>query len=130
MKEFLKKVGCYIQAIIYIGALVFGVITSITSCSNKEEPEELEVEITQDNLVNQKDLAKIVQDRFFEIDQYSFGGRSLSLDEAEAYLFCWADENSGMEVSEDELREAIWAVLESTDLIRELIAEIDEIDVD
>lgn len=78
---------------------------------------------------DQEKLAEIVKDRFDEIDQHR-DGRTLSLDEAESYLYCWADENSGEEISDDELREAIWVVLESTDLIRELISEIDEIDLE
>ena len=79
---------------------------------------------------SQEKLAEIIQDRFTDIDQFALAGRTLSLDEAEAYLYCWADENSGMDISEDDLREAIWVVLESTDLIRELISEIDEIDLE
>lgn len=76
---------------------------------------------------DQEKLAEIVQDRFIDIDQFAFDDRALSLDEAEAYLYCWAE---GEDVSDEELREAIYAVLESTDLIRELISEIDEIDVE
>ena len=83
-----------------------------------------------DTKTDQEKLAEIVQDRFNDIDQFALKGRSLSLDDAEAYLYCWADKNSGMEISDEELIEAIWVVLESTDLIRELISEIDEIDVE
>lgn len=111
--------------------LLYVVIILFSSCcldvkTTKEEP----VECVGERLVDQKKLAEIVQDRFIDIDQFSFDGRTLSLSEAEACLYCWADNNSGLEISDDELREAIWVVLESTDLIRELIAEIDEIDID
>lgn len=82
-----------------------------------------------DTKTDQDKLAEIVQDRFCEIDQHR-DGRTLSLDEAESVLYCWADKNSGMEISDEELREAIWVVLESTDLIRELISEIDEIEIE
>lgn len=104
------------------------VIILFSSCcldvkTTKEEP-------VEGAGVDQDKLAEIVQDRFIDIDQFPSDGRKLSLTEAEAYLYCWADENSGIEVSDDELREAIWVVLESTDLIRELVSEIDEIDVD
>ena len=77
----------------------------------------------------QEYLAEFIRDRFYDIDQFSFGERSLSLDEAEAYLYCWADENSGMDISDEELREAIWDVLKNIDLIRKLISEIDEIEI-
>jgi hypothetical protein len=89
----------------------------VSSCSKPKESE-------------QEKLAEIIQERFSDIDQFAFDDRTLSLDDAEAILYCWADKNSGMEISDDELREAIWAVLESTDLIRELISEIDEIDLE
>lgn len=115
MKELLKKVGCSIPIIIYVGLLVFSVITTMSSCNKPTEQEK---------------LAEIVQNRFNDIDQHSFDGRTMSLDEAESILYCWADENSGMDISDEELREAIWVVLESTDLIRDLISEIDEIDVE
>ena len=82
-----------------------------------------------DKKTDQEKLAEIVQDRFSEIDQHR-DGRTLSLDEAESVLYCWADKNSGMEISDEELRKAIWVVLESTDLIRELISEIDEIEIE
>ena len=112
--------------------LLLSVVTILlSSCcldvkTTKEEP----VEGAGERFVDQEELAEIVQDRFIDIDQFPSDGRKLSLTEAEAYLYCWADENSGIEVSDDELREAIFVVLESTDLIRELVAEIDEIDVD
>ena len=80
-----------------------------------------------DKKTDQEKLAEIIQERFTDIDQFSFDGRALSLDEAEAYLYCWV---SGEEISDEELREAIWVVLESTDLIRDLIFEIDEIEIE
>ena len=33
MKEFLKKVGCAIPTIIYVSAIIFSIITSVSSCS-------------------------------------------------------------------------------------------------
>lgn len=74
----------------------------------------------------QEKIASIVQDQFIDIDQFAFDGRSLSLDDAEAILYCWAE---GEDVSDKDLKEAIRAVLESTDEIRYLIDHIDEIDL-
>ena len=50
------------------------------------------------------------------------------MDEAESYLYCWTDKNSGIEISDDELGEAIWVVLESTDFLMEgiVVASLDE----
>ena len=84
---------------------------------------------TNNTKTDQEKISRIVQDQFNDIDQMR-NGRSLSLDEAEACLYCWADTSSGMEISEEELREAIWVVLESNDQIRDLINSIDEIDLD
>ena len=50
--------------------------------------------------------------------------------EAETILWCWADENSGVAISEDDLREAIWVVLEGHEDIRHLIYRIDELNLD
>ena len=54
----------------------------------------------------------------------------MSLTEAETILWCWADENSGVAISEDDLREAIWVVLEGHEDIRHLIYRIDELNLD
>ena len=48
----------------------------ISSCHSKEK-------------TDQEIIAEYVQERFFWIDQLR-EGRSLSLDEAEATLYCWA----------------------------------------
>lgn len=75
----------------------------------------------------QEKLAEIVQYRFIDIDQFAFDDRSMSLDDAEAILYCWAE---GEEVSDKKLREAIYAVLESTELIRDLIRNIENIEIE
>lgn len=78
---------------------------------------------------NQERIAEIIQDQYIDIDQMR-NSRTLSLDEAEAVLWCWADKASGVDISEEKLREAIWIVLECNDEVRELIFSIDEIDLD
>ena len=72
-------------------------------------------------------IAEIVQEAFIDIDQFPSEGRSLSLDDAEAVLYSWAE---GEEVTDAELKEAINVVLKSTDMIRDLISSIDEINLD
>jgi hypothetical protein len=104
-----------IKKIIVIIYAVF-LLAMFSSCGNKEE-------------TDQEKIAYIVQERYSDIYNFNFD-RSMSLEDAECYLYCWADENSGVEISEEELREAIWVVLESNEDIRELIYDIDEIDID
>lgn len=74
-------------------------------------------------------IAEYIQDRFFEIDQLR-DGRSLSLDEAEATLYCWAFDGGFDDISNDELKEAISIVLACNDEVRDLISSIDDIDCD
>lgn len=91
------------------------ILTSFSSCVNVES--------------DQEKIASIVQDQYLDIDQMR-NNRSLSLDEAETVLWCYADTNSGEEISEDDLREAIWVVLECNEEVRELIYNIGEIEID
>jgi len=79
---------------------------------------------------NQDIIAEYVQNRFVEIDQHRTGGRKLSLDEAEAYLYCWAFDGGFKSVSQEELKEAIAVVLECNEEIQALVYEIDDIDLD
>lgn len=94
---------------------IFLASLSLSSCSTERK-------------TTQQKIAEIVQEQFNYIDQLGFEGSSLSLDEAQAILYCWAENEE--DISEKELKEAIYAVLESTDLIRDLIYDIDEIDLD
>lgn len=52
---------------------------------------------------------------------------SMDLEDAETILWCYADENSGMDISEEELRKAIWVVLECNEEVRSLIYDVDDI---
>ena len=88
----------------------------ISSCHSKEK-------------TDQEIIAEYVQDRFFWIDQLR-EGRSLSLDEAEATLYCWAFDGGFDYISPDELKEAISIVLDCNDEVRELISSIDDINCD
>ena len=78
---------------------------------------------------DQEIIAEYVQERFFWIDQLR-EGRSLSLDEAEATLYCWAFDGGFDDISPDELKEAISIVLDCNDEVRELISSIDDINCD
>lgn len=75
-------------------------------------------------------IAEYVQEHFIDIDQFRLEGRSLSLDEAEAYLYCWAFDGGFDYVSHDELKEAISIVLACNTEVRDLIYSIDDIDLD
>ena len=88
----------------------------ISSCHSKEK-------------TDQEIIAEYVQERFFWIDQLR-EGRSLSLNEAEATLYCWAFDGGFDDVSHDELKEAISIVLDCNDEVRDLISSIDDIDLE
>ena len=79
---------------------------------------------------DQEVIVEYIQDRFVEIDQFRLDDRSLSLDEAEAYLYCWAFDGGFDDISPDELKEAISVVLACNDEVRDLISSIDDIDLD
>lgn len=76
---------------------------------------------------DQEIIAEYIQYRFVEIDQFRLNDRSLSLDEAEAYLYCWAFDGGFEDMSPDELKEAISIVLACNDEVRDLIFSIDDI---
>jgi hypothetical protein len=78
---------------------------------------------------DQEIIAEYIQDRFFEIEQLR-DGKSLSLDDAEAYLYCWAFDGGFDDISYSELKEAISIVLACNDEVRDLIYSIDDIDFD
>jgi outer membrane murein-binding lipoprotein Lpp len=78
---------------------------------------------------DQEIIAEYVQDRFFEIDQLR-GGKSSSLSDAEATLYCWAFDGGFDDISYSELKEAISIVLACNDEVRDLISSIDDIDLD
>ncbi len=92
-------------------------VFSISSCHSKTK-------------TDQEIIADYIQDRFFDIDQLRLEDRSLSLDEAEAYLYCWAFDGGFDDISHDELKEAISIVLACNDEVRDLISSIDDIDLD
>ena len=75
-------------------------------------------------------IAEYVQEHFIDIDQFCHDGRSLSLDDAESYLYCWAFDGGFDYVSYDELKEAISIVLACNDEVRDLVFSIDDIDLD
>ena len=81
---------------------------------------------SHENRSEQEKLSEIVADRFLDIQQLGIG-HEMSLEEAEAILSCWA---SGEDISDKELREAIYIVLDCNEEIRDLIFSIDEIVLD
>lgn len=84
------------------------------------------VACSHENRSEQEKLSEIVADRFLDIQQLGIG-HEMSLEEAEAILSCWA---SGEDISDKELREAIYIVLDCNEEIRDLIFSIDEIVLD
>ena len=78
----------------------------------------------------QQIIAEYVQHQFTDIDQFRLNGRSLSLEEAESVLYCWAYDGGFNTVSQEELEEAIAIVLDCKEDIYDLIFSIDDIDCD
>ena len=123
MKSFFKRIWTsigsstvsFVIIVLYVGLLIFSVV-SLVSRNNH-------INVKSD----QEKLSEIISDRFDDIDQFSFDGRALSLEEAETILYCWASGED--DISDEDLKEAIQVVLESTDMIRDLICGIDDIDL-
>lgn len=89
------------------------VVAVLSSCSHKAN-----------RTINYGD-AQIVADRIAERyhEEIQCGG-VYGPEEAATTLWCYADTNSGMDITEEELREAIWEMLEYYDDTNEFFKEM------
>ncbi len=80
------------------------------------------------NKSDQEIIAEYVQERFFELSQISIDGSDISLDDAEAILYCFV--HGDEDISPSEAREAMSVLKARLEDIRDLIADIDDIDIE
>lgn len=91
-----------------------------TSCTNKKSYGEG----YDDRTIDYND-AQIVAHRIAEryYDQIKWDG-VYTAEDASAILYCYADKNSGEDISEEELQQAIWEILEYYDNTNEYFSKM------
>lgn len=141
MKKFFKKIwdtiGFWVLIspfiIVPLALIVFSVVGTISEFS---EPKTSKVVTKYDEGYGdgfsegmnyaQKELASQIEDLYYEI--YGFSDNyPVSMEDAEATLFCYADCDE--EFTEEEIKEAILIALEYKDNVNDLIYDIDEMEI-
>lgn len=98
---------------LFLLLLILSLMLCCTSCSSEKA-----------STIDYDD-AQIVASRIAEryYDEIKWDG-AYTADDASAILYCYADENSGEHITEEELRKAIWEMLEYYDATNEYFSQM------